>query len=400
MRFIETGHKPIKAWTDGVEFEEQALDQVRCVATLPFIFKHVAVMPDVHWGIGATVGSVIATQGAVIPAAVGVDIGCGMLAQRWLWKQEQLPDDLGKLRAAMEKVVPVGTPSKGHAEQGSWPEAPPNILGEFEGLKPRLVNIIEKHPKVNAGRGAEQLGTLGGGNHFIELCIDEDGYVWTMLHSGSRSIGNRIGTYFIDLARKDMQTWMINLPDRDLAYLPEGTKHFDDYIEAVSWAQDYAAINRQLMLGSIFKALQKVFDDLAPMERLIECHHNYVSRENHFGQNVIITRKGAVQAREGQLGIIPGSMGTRSYIVSGKGNPESFMSCSHGAGRRMGRNEARRQFTLADHEAATSGVECRKDDGVLDETPGAYKDIDAVIEAESDLITVKHTLKQVICIKG
>ena len=408
MNVIETAGVPIKAFTDGVLVESQALDQVRRVAELPFVYKHVALMPDVHLGIGATVGSVVATRGAIIPAAVGVDIGCGMVARRLTLTASQLPDNLAGIRSAIEAAVPHGRTDDGGAnDRGSWGDPPDLARRAWTAMKDIMPLAIEKHPKAMPKRDpATHLGTLGTGNHFIEVCLDEEQRVWIMLHSGSRGLGNRIGSYFIELAKEDMRRWFINLPDKDLAYLPEGSEHFDDYIAAVSWAQAYAERNRELMLLNVFTAMRECgllpeFEgDCNEDGTAINCHHNYVAPEHHMGADVLVTRKGAVRAREGDFGIIPGSMGARSYIVRGKGNPLSFHSCSHGAGRKMSRGEAKRRFTLADHEAATAGVECRKDDGVLDETPAAYKDIDAVMAAQADLVEVVHTLKQVLCVKG
>jgi tRNA-splicing ligase RtcB len=395
---------PIKAWVEGVPVEDQALKQLHTLAELPFIHKHVAAMPDVHWGKGATIGSVIATKGAVIPAAVGVDIGCGMMAQRTTLCASDLPDDLSALRSAIERAIPHGrTNNGGPGDQGAHKEAPEHVQRAVSLLQPRLQDIITKHPKIQsaADRVAIHAGTLGGGNHFVEICLDEDQRVWIMLHSGSRGVGNRIGTYFIEQARKEMERYFINLPDQDLAYLVEGSNLFDDYINAVGWAQDYAKLNRDLMLVAAIDALSRAVPKAFTCEcSAINCHHNYVQRERHFGADVLLTRKGAVSAREGQLGIIPGSMGTKSYIVSGKGNRESFCSCSHGAGRAMGRNDAKRRFTVEDHIAATAGIECRKDAGVIDETPAAYKDIDAVMAAQADLVEIRHTLRQVVCVKG
>ena len=391
------GGKPIYVWDRGVPVEYDAMRQMANVAGLPFIHHHVAAMPDVHVGKGATVGSVIPTKGAVIPAAVGVDIGCGMAAVRLNGaRAETLPDNLGSIRSAIEEKVPVGFAK--HDE----PVGNALNTGYY-----RLGPILTKHPKIGARRKhtagdiiAQQFGTLGGGNHFIELCLDENDDVWLMLHSGSRGIGNAIGQYFIELARQDMRTHFINLPDRDLAYLPEGTAHFDDYMHAVGWAQNYAAGNRKMMLAIILAELREHLPPFEPDEAAVNCHHNYVERENHFGENVLLTRKGAVRARDGDMGIIPGSMGARSYIVRGKGNPNSFHSCSHGAGRVMSRGRAKESISLDDHVAATAGVECRKDAGVLDESPAAYKDIDAVMAAQTDLVEVVHTLKQVVCVKG
>lgn len=408
MQVIVEGGRPIKAWVDGVELEDDARRQLVNVASLPFIYRHVAVMPDVHWGMGATVGSVIPTQGAILPAAVGVDLGCGMIAQRTTLTANDLPDSLAALRSEIEAAIPVGGPGV----KGSWQESrfggTPAEIGEaFGGSLPTLMGIIARHPGINGKQPAhkvayDQLGTLGTGNHFIEVCLDERGDVWIMLHSGSRGVGNRIASYFIDRAKAEMARWFVNLPDADLAYLPEGSDLFDDYVAAVSWAQDYALENRHQMLNRVIAVMARVLDhpEVVSLERAVSCHHNYVSRESHYGQNVWVTRKGAVRAREGDLGIIPGSMGVRSYIVLGKGNPESFHSCSHGAGRRMSRGQAKRTITLDDHIKATEGVECRKDAEVIDESPAAYKDIDAVIAAQSDLIAVVHTLKQVLCVKG
>ena len=394
---------PIKAWTKGVPLEDQARAQLLNVAQLPFIFKWVAAMPDVHWGIGATVGSVIPTKGAIIPAAVGVDIGCGMMAVQTDLNARDLPDNLKPIRSAIEKAVPHGrTNHGGKGDVGGWQQIPARNAEIWQSLKPRYDAILEKHPKLDRGNHANHLGTLGTGNHFIEVCLDEADNVWFMLHSGSRGVGNRMGSYFIELARKDMQKFFINLPDKDLAYFSEGTEHFDDYVEAVEWAQDFARFNRELMMEQIVNAV-RTSGEVRPFVaelKAINCHHNYVARESHYNQNILVTRKGAVRAREGDMGIIPGSMGARSYIVRGKGNPESFMSCSHGAGRAMSRAEAKRRFTIEDHRRMTEGVECRKDADVIDETPAAYKQIEAVMAAQSDLVDVVHTLHQVVCVKG
>ena len=394
---------PIKAWTKGVPLEDQARAQLLNVAQLPFIFKWVAAMPDVHWGIGATVGSVIPTKGAIIPAAVGVDIGCGMMAVQTDLNARDLPDNLKPIRSAIEKAVPHGrTNHGGKGDVGGWQQIAARNAEVWQSLKPRYDAILEKHPKLDRGNHANHLGTLGTGNHFIEVCLDEADSVWFMLHSGSRGVGNRMGSYFIELARKDMQKFFINLPDKDLAYFSEGTEHFDDYVEAVEWAQDFARFNRDLMMEQIVNAV-RTSGEVRPFVaelKAINCHHNYVARESHYNQNILVTRKGAVRAREGDMGIIPGSMGARSYIVRGKGNPESFMSCSHGAGRAMSRAEAKRRFTIEDHRRLTEGVECRKDADVIDETPAAYKSIEAVMAAQSDLVEVVHTLHQVVCVKG
>jgi tRNA-splicing ligase RtcB len=394
---------PIKAWVKGVPLEDEARKQLRNVATLPFIFRWVAAMPDVHWGYGATVGSVIPTQRAIIPAAVGVDIGCGMIACCTSLTAKDLPDNLKAVRAAIENAVPVGrTDRGGRNDRGAWGRPPPASLKEWERLQVGYKRIIASHPKLDRGNHVNHLGTLGTGNHFIEVCLDESDRVWIMLHSGSRGVGNRIGTHFIALARKDMGRQVANLPDADLAYFEEGSEHFRDYTFAVGWAQDYAWTNRLLMMQQILMALRQehVLPPFEVLEEAVHCHHNYVEKEHHYGADVWVTRKGAVRAREGDFGIIPGSMGTRSYIVRGKGNPESFHSCSHGAGRKMSRTQARKMFSLADHAKATEGVECRKDAHVLDETPGAYKPIEAVMAAQSDLVEIVHKLRQVVCVKG
>jgi tRNA-splicing ligase RtcB len=360
-------------------------------------------MPDVHWGIGATVGSVIPTHKAIIPAAVGVDIGCGMIATRTTLTANQLPESLKSLRDAIERAVPHGrTDNGGKNDRGAWRDLPARNEDLWKRLRAGYEQICAKHPRLDRGKHVEHLGTLGTGNHFIELCLDEQDRVWIMLHSGSRGVGNRIGTYFIELAKKDMRQHLANLPDKDLAYFEEGAEHFDDYVFAVDWAQRFARSNRDLMLRQVVEALQRSGElpKFSADELAVNCHHNYVERETHFGEDVFVTRKGAVSARAGQLGIIPGSMGARSYIVKGKGNADSFHSCSHGAGRAVSRTQAMKLFTLEQHAAATAHVECRKDADVLDETPAAYKDIDAVMAAQSDLVEVVHTLRQVVCVKG
>ncbi len=393
---IETEGVPIKAWTEGVPVEDEARRQLINIARLPFVYRHVAAMPDVHLGIGATVGSVIPTVGAIIPAAVGVDIGCGMCAVRTSLRAEHLPDSLRDIRLAIEDAVPVG-----FAMHKETPMGVSKIWRKrfAEGYK----EMIARFPKLEqkeASAAPRQLGTLGGGNHFIEICLDEAGAVWAMLHSGSRGIGNKIGVFFIERAKQIAKERDIRLPDQNLAWLEDGSADFRDYVRWLGWAQDYARANRDAMLKSIVGVLTRRFPDLALTAGAVNCHHNYAHLEEHFGHRVWVTRKGAVRAGEGELGIIPGSMGAKSFIVRGKGNAESFMTCSHGAGRTMSRNAAKKAFTLADHAAATEGVECRKDHGVLDETPGAYKDIDAVMAAQRDLVEVVHTLKQVVCVKG
>lgn len=400
------GGKPVKMWTQGVPVEPEAKEQLQKLAQLPFVFHHVAVMPDVHVGKGSTIGSVIPTLGAVIPAAVGVDIGCGMMAAKTTLRASDLPDNLSGLRSAIEQAVPHGMSpkirnNKGSRDVGSWNNPPPPVDAGWTRLKDEFDAICRKYPKLRGTNNYKHLGTLGSGNHFVEVCLDEEGAVWVMLHSGSRGVGNAIGTHFIELARQDMRRHQVNLPDQDLAYLKEGTQHYDDYVEAVGWAQKFARINREVMMHNVIRAMREVIPK--PFETHVEavnCHHNYVQKEKHFGKDVFVTRKGAVSAREGELGIIPGSMGAKSFIVRGKGNPESFNSCSHGAGRIMSRTEAKRRFTRADMERATQGVESRKDEGVIDEIPMAYKDIDAVMHAQRDLVEVVHTLKQVVCVKG
>jgi tRNA-splicing ligase RtcB len=305
------------------------------------------------------------------------------------------------MRSAIEKAVPHGR-TPGRRDKGAWGDAPPdNVTAGWLTLKSGFEHLVAKHARLAKTNNRVHLGTLGTGNHFIEVCLDENQALWLMLHSGSRGVGNAIGTHFIALAKEDMRRWMINLPDQDLAYFPEGTEHFDDYVEAVEWAQNYAQLNREIMMRNVVAAVRRVI--AKPFEahvKAVNCHHNYVSRERHFGQDILVTRKGAVSARIGELGIIPGSMGARSYIVRGLGNADSFHSCSHGAGRKMSRTEARKRFSLDDHRAATVGVECRKDVDVIDETPAAYKDIDAVMQAQKDLVEVVHTLKQIVCVKG
>jgi tRNA-splicing ligase RtcB (3'-phosphate/5'-hydroxy nucleic acid ligase) len=396
------GGAHVKMWTRGVPVDEKAKVQLASAARMPFLFKHVAAMPDVHVGIGATVGSVIPTKGAVIPAAVGVDIGCGMMAARTSLTSHDLPDNLNRIRGAIERNVPHGrTSGRGGRDKGSWADPGADVVDAWATLSGRFKAIVAKYPKLERVNHVTHLGTLGTGNHFIELCLDTEDRVWVMLHSGSRGVGNAIGTFFIELAKQDMRKWFINLPDENLAYFPEGTDHFDDYVEAVNWAQDFASLNRRMMMANVIAALRheitKPFD--AELEA-INCHHNYVTRENHFGENVLITRKGAVRAAKGVMGIIPGSMGAKSFIVRGLGNKQSFDSCSHGAGRIMSRTEAKKQVTLAEHIADTEGVSCRKDEGVIDETPRAYKPIEAVMAAQSDLVEIVHTLKQVVCVKG
>lgn len=396
------GGVPIKMWTQGVPVEPEAKQQLANAAKLPIVFKHIAAMPDVHLGIGATVGSVIPTIKAIIPAAVGVDIGCGMMAAKTTLRAEDLPDNLGPLRSVIEKAVPHGSAPKHRGrDPGSWENPPETVDQVWATLVDEFDALCELHPRLKNTNNRKHLGTLGTGNHFIEVCLDEVGFVWFMLHSGSRGVGNAIGTHFIELAKKDAERNMRNLPDKDLAYFEEGAQYFGDYVRGVSWAQKFAMKNREVMMANLIATVRSVI--AKPFEVHVEavnCHHNYVQQERHFGQDVFVTRKGAVSAKRGEMGIIPGSMGARSYIVRGLGNPESFESCSHGAGRVMSRTKAKKMFTVEDQVKATEGVECRKDADVIDEIPMAYKDIDAVMAAQSDLVEVVNTLKQVVCVKG
>lgn len=400
---LETAGVPVHAWVRGVPLDAGAEEQLRKVAALPVIHNRVAVMPDVHKGIGATIGSVIPTRHAIIPAAVGVDIGCGMMAVRTTLRAMDLPDHLAGVRNSIERRVPHGrTDNGGRNDRGAYKDVPSDHLAAWAELEPGWQRIAAAHPKLSRGQTFGQLGTLGGGNHFIEVCLDEADRVWVVLHSGSRGVGNRIGTHFIAQAKADMLHLLGSLPEADLAYFAEGTPHFDDYVHAVHWAQSFAAANRRLMMATTLHALARTpgVPPFAATDEAVQCHHNYVAREHHFGADVFVTRKGAVRAGLGELGIIPGSMGARTFIVRGKGNPDSLCSCSHGAGRLMSRTEAKKRFTLADHALATAQVECRKDKDVIDETPGAYKSIDAVMAAQADLVEVVHTLHQVVCVKG
>jgi tRNA-splicing ligase RtcB (3'-phosphate/5'-hydroxy nucleic acid ligase) len=393
---LHTGRVPVHIYT--YEIEASALQQLLNVA---IVHPYVAAMPDVHAGIGATVGSVIPTRNAIIPAAVGVDIGCGMNAVRTTLKASDLPDSLARLRSAIEADVPVGF------EHHDWDKVRGSAQERVaRPLESRLEAIVNKHGGIiKMMRQFErtwicQLGTLGGGNHFIELCVDEEQRVWVMLHSGSRGIGNVMGRYFIEAARKDMRRNKINLPDKDLSYFTERSEWFDDYVQAVDWAQDYALINRSEMMRRVLDVLATHVPKFKLDGEAINCHHNYVEKETHDAESLYITRKGAISARQGQLGVIPGSMGAKSFIVRGKGNADSFCSCSHGAGRKMSRTEARRRFSKFDLADQTQGVECRKDGGVIDEIPAAYKDIDVVMSHQTDLVEVVHTLAQVLCVKG
>lgn len=394
-KIITTGKVPVKIYTDQID--DTAYRQLMNISQLDIIHSHVAAMPDVHCGIGATVGAVIPTKQAIIPAAVGVDIGCGMQAVRLSLKAYQLPDNLKKIRLAIEERVPVGF--NAHSRENTRYDACLPFKNQIESILERHQALLKVTRNIDK-KWMSQLGTLGGGNHFIEICLDNENHVWVMLHSGSRGIGNAIGTYFIELARKDMGSHLKNLPDKDLAYLKEGTLHFDDYLEAVLWAQNYAYANRQEMMEIIVNVLAARLPPFSIEAEAINCHHNYVAKETHYGESVYVTRKGAIRAGVGDLGIIPGSMGACSYIVKGKGVDASFHSCAHGAGRVLSRNEARKRFQTQDLIDQTQGVECRKDKQVLDEIPSAYKNIDTVMENQSDLVEVLYRLKQVICIKG
>lgn len=389
----EKNARPIKIWTHDISLD--ALAQLKNVSRLPFVHAHgVVAMPDVHVGIGATVGSVIATDTAIIPAAVGVDIGCGINAVRLSLTANDLPDNLAPIRRQIERNVPVGMGPAGSHKHKNMPDFEPALAN-------RLNQLMAKHPLLEKNNAQRQIGTLGSGNHFIEICLDQNEDVWVMLHSGSRGIGNLIGRYFIEKAKKRMESLDIQLPDSNLAYLADGSVDFDDYVTAVQWAQDYAFENRRVMMAKTIAALRReIKQPFQVTKEAINCHHNYVEQEEHFGQQLWVTRKGAIRARDGDLGVIPGSMGQRSYIVRSKGNIDSYCSCAHGAGRQFSRTEARKRFTVEDLKAQTEGVESRKDKAVLDELPAAYKNIDEVMANQEDLVEVLHVLKQVVCVKG
>ena len=413
FEIIDAGNgKFIKAWKKGVRFEDKVIEQLKAVAQLPFVHKWVASMPDAHWGNGSAVGTVLPTSGAIVPSTVGVDIGCGMCAVNTGLRREDFGDNLGYVRERIEKAVPNGRSDNGGPRDiGAWGEPPEHITRIWNNeFSAEYAGIVSKNPGAAARNTFNQLGTLGTGNHFIELSTTEDGEVWIVLHSGSRGLGNKIGSYFTSKAKELCKKWFIELPDPELAYLPQGTHEFDDYIQAVKFAQRFAFRNREIMLDATLATVQAVTgkDIIVSKGELYEnsvgnvinCHHNYIAWENHYGKNVMVTRKGAVRAQDGDYGIIPGSMGARTYIVMGLGNPDSFCTCSHGAGRAMGRNEAVRTFTVEQHAAATAGVECDKTAGTLDETPAAYKDIEAVMRAQADLVTPVVALKQFLCVKG
>jgi tRNA-splicing ligase RtcB len=392
----------VKMWVGSMDVEEAALQQIMNISQVPILAGHIAIMPDVHAGKGATVGSVIPTRSAIIPAAVGVDIGCGMCAAMTNLTADDLPESLLSIRHQIERDVPVGfNEHKAGIPSVSGPYADilrknlRKTMDQWEtlGMKEKLGRADEK-------RIGRQIGTLGGGNHFIELCLDSENRVWIMLHSGSRGIGNQIGEVAIQLAKEQAAKRDWGLPDQDLAWLDEGTKEFDDYIEAMTWAQNYARFNRDTMMNLVVAGLKRKFPTLKILGEVVNCHHNFTSWEEHNGEGMWVTRKGAVSANFGQMGIIPGSMGAKSFIVKGKGCADSYCSCSHGAGRRMSRNQAKKLFDIAALEEQTAGIECRKDEAVIDEIPAAYKDIDEVMKAQEDLVEVVHTLKQVLCVKG
>lgn len=392
---------PIKIWAE--DLGESEINQIKNLAKLPFIHKHVAIMPDAHLGKGCTIGSVVPTVKAIIPAAVGVDLGCGMMAVQTNLTANDMPESLTDIRRSIERTIPLGAGGKyKNDENRIYKRKGINNLFILNSDVDRFIRTSQPNSNWNIefNNWVEQLGTLGSGNHFIELCLDENDNVWVMLHSGSRGIGNKIGSKFIELAKEDMRTYHINVPDVDLSYLSEGTKNFNEYVEAVNWAQEYAAINRRLMMNLVFGELQYYFPHVAIVDMDINCHHNYVEKENHYGKNVYVTRKGAIRARKGDLGIIPGSMGAKSYIVRGKGNIESFHSCSHGAGRKMSRNEAKGKFSISDLREQVKGVNIDVRESVIDEIPSAYKDIDRVMELQNDLVEKVHTLKQILCVKG
>ena len=386
MQRIKGDKVDVWLWTDPAGVESVALDQLRNIARLPWVFHHVAAMPDVHFGKGATVGSVIAMKGALAPAAVGVDIGCGVGAVRTSLRASDLPDSLRALRNDLEATIPVGFSQ--HDEPLDRREDKP-LFEEFSQLTPAVKDLL--------GKARRQLGTLGGGNHFIELCLDGEDRVWMMLHSGSRNIGKTLADVHIARAKKLAHNR--DLPDRDLAVFLSGTPEMAEYRRDLFWAQRYAMKNREAMLD-LYKEVLRRMDPRVEFGEAVLCHHNYVAEETHYGEDLLVTRKGAIRAGRGELGIIPGSMGTRSFIVRGLGNAGSFESASHGAGRRMSRGEARRRFTVKDLEEETRGVECRKDSGVLDELPSAYKPIEQVMENQKDLVEIVAELRQVLCVKG
>ncbi|MDX2215460.1 MAG: RtcB family protein [Oculatellaceae cyanobacterium bins.114] len=381
---------PVLSWANHALGSEET-QMAKNVASLPFVFKHVALMPDVHLGKGALVGSVVATKDALIPAAVGVDIGCGMCAVKTPFTVDQLDGKLKQIRSDVEALIPVGFNEN---------KAVDKTASNWQGWN----HFKELHRGVQdlKGKAMRQMGSLGGGNHFIEVCLDTENQVWLMLHSGSRNIGNMLAQCHINTARELAKMSNLALPDPDLAYFVAQSPNFHAYWRDLQWAQDYARMNRDVMMARLMRVVEKHLAGGKPMKPLLQvnCHHNYAEKEVHFGEEVYVTRKGAVRARQDDYGIIPGSMGAKSFIVKGKGNAESYCSCSHGAGRLMSRNKAKLNFTLDDLIQQTQGVECRKDKGVLDEIPGAYKPIDQVMAQQADLVEVVATLKQVLCVKG
>jgi len=398
---IHTKNVPVKLWNKHVDIDENARAQLETVAQMPFVVKHVAGMPDCHLGHGSTVGSVIATKYAIIPAAVGVDIGCGMCGIKTSLTASDLPDNLLNIRSKIESSVPHGRTSHLSAnDSGSWPQPPDLVTKAWAPFLAQFSVMSDLYPKLKRSNNICHLGTLGTGNHFIEIGSGSDGYLWVTVHSGSRGVGNAIGRTFIDLAKKDMKKWFISLPDSDLSYFPEESDHFNQYWSAVDWAQRFAKVNRELIVQSVLNTLSSLLRPAICQLKVVDCHHNYVSIENHFHQNLYITRKGAVRAQKGELGIVPYAMGKKTYIVRGLGNPLSFNSCSHGAGRRMSRTRAKRAISLKDHARDTMGVECRKDEGVLDESPQAYKDLDNVMDSQRDLVDIEDTLLPLLCVKG
>lgn len=409
MKVVQTeNNKLIKIWADYVHIDEATMEQAKALADLPFIHKHIAIMPDAHLGKGACIGSVIVTKKAIVPAAVGVDLNCGMMAVKLNLTASQLPDNLADIRSAIEKAVPHGRTNNGTiGDKGAFKTDDLSQRAKaywYHNIEPEYKKLLSIHPKAKAYNDVNHLGTLGTGNHFIELCIDESQEVWIMIHTGSRGFGNSLASYFIELAHKEMEKYHIKLAHKDLSYLVADTPAYDDYVLALNLAKKFAEENRSIIYHNTLNALQKFFNFKIGASHnfstIVDCHHNYVTMENHFGENVLVTRKGAVSAKEGQLGIIPGSMGAKSFIVRGLGNKQSFCSCSHGAGRIMSRNEAKRTISLEEHSHDTHGVECRKDESVIDESPKAYKNIDDVMKSQDDLVEIVHTLKQVLCVKG
>jgi tRNA-splicing ligase RtcB (3'-phosphate/5'-hydroxy nucleic acid ligase) len=381
---------PVLSWA-GHELGHDEMKMAKNVASLPFVHKHVALMPDVHLGKGALVGSVVATKAAIVPAAVGVDIGCGMCALKTPYQAEQLDGKLKQIRAEVEKLIPVGFNENSNIDKE---------VSNWQGWK----HFKELHSGVQRleSKAFRQMGSLGGGNHFIECCVDTEGAVWLMLHSGSRNIGNMLAQRHIETAKELAKLAELRLPDPDLAYFVQGTPEFEAYWRDLQWAQNYALFNRAVMMNRFKRVVEQHIAGGKPFKPSLQvnCHHNYAEKEVHFNEEVYVTRKGAVRAQEGDYGIIPGSMGTKSFIVKGKGNAESYCSCSHGAGRLMSRAKAKKAYTLDDLIQQTQGVECRKDEGILDEIPSAYKPIEQVMANQSDLVEVVATLKQVMCVKG